>query len=91
MDEREYELVLSNLQQGAPDSDRRVLAYARTQHYRPATAVLRSYQDAQGVADRSRQVVAQAEDIPELLGKVAGLISCRATRRLARELRQLGN
>jgi hypothetical protein len=35
-------------------------------------------------------VLIKPEDVPELLGKVADLISNRATRRLERELRLAG-
>jgi|SRR5579863_3753393 len=89
MDEREYELVLSDLQMESPEAGLKVLAHARMMDYKPATAIVTTYQNR----DQSMKVVKQSrmlikpEDIPGLLGKVANLISERATRRVLRDLR----
>jgi CheY-like chemotaxis protein len=89
LDEQEYQLVLSDLQMESPEAGLKVLAYARLKDYRPATAIVRSYQTQRhrgGAAD-SHRISIQAEDISGLLSKVADLISLRATRRAARALR----
>lgn len=90
LDEQEYELVLSDLQMESPEAGLRVLAHARIMEYKPATAIITSYRDSQqplpGKAPCT--VLIEPEDLPELLGQVASLISERATRRLERELRQ---
>lgn len=89
MDEREYELVLSDLQMESPEAGLKVLAHARMMNYKPATALFTTYQNSEGCQPRQRpaSVLIEPEDLPELLGKVADLISGRATRRLERELR----
>jgi len=89
LDEREYELVLSDLQMESPEAGLKVLAHARMMDYKPATALVTTYQNKeQGmkVVKRSRMLI-KPEDIPGLLGKVANLISERAARRVQRELR----
>lgn len=90
LDEQEYELVLSDLQMESPEAGLRVLAHARIMEYKPATAIITSYRDSQhpSPGKASRTVLIEPEDLPELLGQVASLISERATRRLERELRQ---
>lgn len=93
LDAREYELVLTDLRMEAPESGLKVLAYARMMEYKPATAIVTTYQ-----ANRSRNrgaaagdtVLIAPEDLPGLLGRVADLISERATRRVERELRHTG-
>src|SRR5579863_9263262 len=45
MDEREYELVLSDLQMESPDAVLNVLANARMIDYKPAKAIVTSYQN----------------------------------------------
>jgi CheY-like chemotaxis protein len=91
LDEREYELVLSDLQMESPDSGLKVIAHARMMDYKPATALVTSYQDGRPGLDRHpSSLLINPQDIPELLGKVADLISMRATRRLQRELRLAG-
>src|ERR1700674_5331792 len=44
LDEGEYELVLSDLQMESPEAGRGVLAYAKMMDYKPATAILTTYQ-----------------------------------------------
>ena len=89
LDEGEYELVLSDLQMESPEAGLQVIAHARMMTYKPATALITTYQNARPVMTISHQssLLIKPEDIPELLGKVADLISQRATRRLERELR----
>jgi CheY-like chemotaxis protein len=90
LDEQEYELVLSDLQMESPEAGLRVLAHARIMEYKPATAIITSYRDSQQPSPGKAPctVLIEPEDLPELLGQVASLISERATRRLERELRQ---
>ncbi len=91
LDEQEYELVLSDLQMESPEAGLKVLAHAKMMDYKPATAIVTTYQKY--TKPETTKPVAQArmlikpEDIPGLLGKVANLISERAARRLQRELR----
>src|SRR5579872_2477018 len=44
LDERQYELVLSDLQMESPEAGLKVLAHARLMDYKPATAILTTYQ-----------------------------------------------
>jgi CheY-like chemotaxis protein len=90
LDERQYELVLSDLQMESPQAGLKVLAHARMMDYQPATALIQSYRPPVTRASRrkpSEQVFIEPEDLPELLTKVADLIGERAFRRLERELR----
>jgi len=90
LDEQEYELVLSDMQMESPEAGLKVLAHARMMDYKPATALVTTYQNKkeQGlkVVKQSRMLI-KPEDIPGLLAKVANLISERAARRVQRELR----
>src|ERR1700693_2516610 len=88
LDAGEYELVLSDLQMESPEAGLKVIAHARMMDYKPATALITTYQNFKPTLDRhSSALLIKPEDIPELLGKVAELIGERATRRLSRELR----
>ncbi len=89
LDAGEYELVLTDLNMESPDAGRKVIAHARIKDYKPATALITTYQNAKPVASRS-SVLIKPEDVPGLLSKVADMISERATRRLERELRLAG-
>ena len=89
MDEGEYELVLSDLQMESPDSGLKVIAHARIKDYKPATALIKTYQNSRPEVSQNSMFV-KPEDLPGLLGKVADLISQRATRKLQRELRMAG-
>jgi CheY-like chemotaxis protein len=91
MDERQYDLVLSDAQFGSSEAGRNVLAYARVKSYRPATALITSSDsDTQRRPPRRQQRVSvYTENLPGLLGKVAELIGVRAIRRY-RPLRQAG-
>jgi CheY-like chemotaxis protein len=88
LDEREYELVLSDLRMESPEAGLKVLAHARMMEYKPATAIVTAYQNNRNRArGGSNTVLIAPEDLPELLGRVADLVSERATRRVERELR----
>lgn len=88
LDEREYDLVLSDLQMESPEAGLKVLAHARMMEYKPATALVTSYPDAKRAkAKDDEKVLIEPADLPDLLGRVANLISERATRRVERELR----
>ena len=91
LEEQEYELVLSDLGLESPEAGLKVLAHAKIMDYKPATALIKTYQQS-GVSSRqpAHHVLIEPEDIPELLGKVAWLIGERASRRLARQMR-MGN
>ena len=88
LDASEYELVLTDLRMESPEAGLQVLAHARMMEYKPATALVTSYRDSKS-RDRkdSATVLIEPEDLPGLLGRVADLISERATRKVERELR----
>ncbi len=88
LDSEEYALVLTGRDMEAPNSGERVVEHARMMDYRPATAYLDTESDVE-FTDRKPVLVAP-EDIPELLGKVADLISRRASRQVNREMRMAG-
>ncbi len=91
LDEGQYELVLSDLQMESPQAGLKVIAHARMMDYKPATALITTYQNARPAPARHQNsLLIKPEAIPELLSKVADLISERATRRLERELRLAG-
>jgi DNA-binding NtrC family response regulator len=88
LDAGEYELVLSDLQMESPEAGLKVIAHARMKDYKPATALLTTYQNARPAPTKHQNfLLIKPEDIPELLSKVAYMISERATRRMERELR----
>ena len=88
MDTKEYSLILSDLHMESFESGLRVVAHAQGLDYRPATAILSNSQPEQDEAARmSGMMLIETENIPELLGQVAGMISDRATRRLSRSMR----
>jgi len=89
LEEREYELVLSDLQMESPEAGLKVIAHAKNMEYKPATALVTTYQTVKP-SNESNSMLIKPEDIPGLLTKVASLISERATRRLQRELRLAG-
>jgi CheY-like chemotaxis protein len=91
MDERQYDLVLSDAQFGSSEAGRNVLAYARVKSYRPATALITSSDSVSQHRPPRRQqrVSVYTENLPVLLEKVAELIGVRAIRRY-RPLRQAG-
>jgi DNA-binding NtrC family response regulator len=90
LDAGEYELVLSDLRMESPEAGRTVLAYAKMMDYKPATAILTTYQSMSPARPNQSSLLIKPEDVPGLLGKIADLISARATRRMNRELRMAG-
>lgn len=96
LDKGKYELVLSDLQMESPEAGLKVIAHARMMDYKPATALITTYQNgepdvrARQKTQQPKSMLIKPEDIPGLLSKVADLISQRATRRLERELRLAG-
>ena len=46
LDAGEYELVLSDLEMESPEAGLKVIAHARMKDYKPATALLTTYQNA---------------------------------------------
>jgi len=91
LDEGEYELVLSDMQLESPKAGLQVLAHARIMNYKPASALITTYQNHPRVdAVNRNSMLIKPEDVPGLLSKVATLISERATRRMERELRLAG-
>ena len=88
MDSKEYSLILSDLHMESFESGLRVMAHARSLDYKPATAILSTWQPEQYEAAKAAgTMLIETENIPELLGQVAGMISERATRRLTRSMR----
>jgi CheY-like chemotaxis protein len=77
----------SDLQMESPEAGLNVLRHARMMDYRPATAIITAERDSNRVGP---SVLVETEDVPGLLGKIADLISVRATRRLEREMRMAG-
>jgi CheY-like chemotaxis protein len=86
LDERQYELVLSDLRMESPQAGLKVIAHARLMEYKPATAILTTYRNTR--ADQQQPVLIEPQDLPNLLSKVADLISQRAARIVNRQLRQ---
>src|SRR2546423_11168397 len=77
LDEGRYELVLTDNRFGSD-----VLAYARVKEYRPATAVVNSFEPfPESVPGRGPEISVHTEHLPERFGDVAGLIRARARRR----------
>jgi CheY-like chemotaxis protein len=83
LDESKYELVLSDTDFGSRPAGRNVLAYARVKEYRPATALITSYEAPfkYRTALRRRQISIGTENLASLLSGVAELIGIRASRR----------
>ena|SRR5579859_5125438 len=82
LDEEKYDLVLTE-SGAAKTSGRNVLAYARVKDYRPATALVRSYEprSRKSSSIRQRYLSVCTENLPNLLEDVAELIGLRASRR----------
>jgi CheY-like chemotaxis protein len=90
LDEQEYQLVLSDLQMESPEAGLKVLAHARMMAYKPATAIVTTYQNAKSnhtTPQNQVRTLVKPEDVPGLLAKVANLISERAARKVQREMR----
>ncbi len=87
LDERQYELVLSDLGMESPQAGLKVIAHARLMEYKPATAILTTYRH-NSHPDQRQPVLIEPQDLPSLLSKVADLISQRAARIVHRQMRQ---
>lgn len=87
LDAQEYELVLSDLQMESPEAGLKVLSHAKMMDYKPATALITTYQNQNFKPISKSRMLIKPEDIPGLLAKVANMISERAARRIERELR----
>jgi CheY-like chemotaxis protein len=88
MDTNEYALILSDLHMESFEAGLRVVAHARSLEYRPATAILSTWQQEQyETAKMAGTMLIETENIPELLDQVAGMISQRASRRVSRSMR----
>jgi hypothetical protein len=89
LDEGEYELVLTDSKVGSGRAGKNLLAYARVKDYRPATAVVTSYEPYKRRGGRGgHHISVHTENVPTLLGDVAELIGVRASRRY-RPLREI--
>lgn len=87
LDHEEYELVLSKLHLESKEAGLDVIAHARSLDYRPATALICSWQEQLGVGCPAYTQLVEPENVPELLEKVAGMIGERAFRQLVRQMR----
>src|SRR5580704_9786627 len=69
LEEFEYQLVLSDRQLESPEAGLKVLAHAKMMDYKPATAIVTTYQNSKQPLKRpSSHMLIKPEDIPELLG-----------------------
>ena len=87
LDQSEYALVLSDLSMESPQAGLQVIAHARMKSYKPATAIVTTSGQERPEIARGEFLV-EPQNLPEFLGQVAALISSRASRRVARTLRQ---
>ncbi|MFN7541235.1 MAG: response regulator [Acidobacteriota bacterium] len=88
LDAEEYSLVLTGRDMEAPDAGWRVVEHAKMMDYRPATAFFNAETDQDSLTSPDRKPLLIApEDLPELLSKVADLISRRASRQIQRDMR----
>lgn len=88
MDEKEYALVLTDLAMESPEAGLKVLAHARIKEYQPATALVTAWRnEAEAPGFPDAMMLVEPQGVPELLGDVATLISRRATRLVARNMR----
>src|ERR1700739_3470592 len=67
LDEQEYQLVLSDLQMESPEAGLKVLAHARMMSYKPATAIVTTYQNAKihhPKPQKQVRMLIKPEDVP---------------------------
>ena len=88
LDERQYELVLSDLDMESPEAGLKVLAHARLMDYKPATAILTTYQNK--VPDVRRPVLIRPEDLPGFKGRRVVCAECGEGINFKREVRREG-
>ena len=86
LDDRQYDLVLSDLRMESPEAGLKVLAHARMKEYRPASALVTAHLEAPGPF--LQDMVVETQGIAALLMQVADLIGLRAMRRVERLRRQ---
>jgi len=96
LDEGEFQLVLADLRTESAEAGPEVLAYARQKEFRPATALISSdlsetEASSHGDATKDSVVSMSNDDVSYLLGRVAGLISERADRRIRRSMMRAGS
>ena len=65
LDERQYELVLSDLRMESPQAGLKVIAHARLMEYKPATAILTTYRNTPE-SDQRHPVLIEPQDLPSL-------------------------
>lgn len=93
LDEREFELVLTDMGMESPEAGFRVLAHARIVDYRPATALITTYRDSKATDSffqSSEPLLIASDELPELLTKIADMIGERARRRAVHAMRHAG-
>ena len=84
LDASRYDLVLCDTSFGTSrEGGRSVLAYARIKEYRPATALVTSYNPmpSRRRTKGGHKFSVYTENLPSLLGEIAELIGLRACRR----------
>src|SRR5262244_3012892 len=57
LDEGEYELVLSDLQMESPEAGLKVIAHARIKDYKPATALIKTYQNVRPLESQNSMLI----------------------------------
>ena len=67
LEEFEYQLVLSDLQLESPEAGLKVLAHAKMMDYKPATAIVTTYQNSKPL--KQSHMLIKPEDIPGVAGK----------------------
>jgi CheY-like chemotaxis protein len=80
LDKSRYELVLTDSSLGSRRAAH-VLAYARIKEYRPATALINSYEPKKRTRRGTAQMSVPTENLASLLEGVAELIGLRAIRK----------
>src|SRR5712691_8436576 len=72
LDEGQYELVLSDYNFDSRPAGRNLLAYARVKDYRPATALITSYEPLlkRQPGRGKHEVAIHTENLPNLLGEI---------------------
>ena len=68
LDEQEYQLVLSDLQMESPEAGLKVLAHARMMDYKPATAIVTTYQNAKDTACQATNAGRGCSSSPKISG-----------------------
>src|ERR1700674_6016542 len=66
LNDGQYELVLSDLQMESPEAGLKVLAHARMMDYKPAMALITTYQNSHPdpTARQQRSMLISPEDVP---------------------------